>query len=175
MLLNNFFLKFIYLLLPLYLRKTVCSNRTWSSQHFSYWVSPSYAFENNDNWGISNLFCNIQFSLYIQFSFTLSYYVLILWKLETTEAPCSKWKWSRSVVSDSSRPHGLRPTRLLCPWDFPGKSAGVGCHCLLHVVKLLLNRIVDLVDLSVFLLLLFPCCLNSNNNSEYDGWLVWNS
>ena len=42
-----------------------------------------------------------------------------------------KWKWSRSVVSDSSRPHGLLPTWLLCPWDFPGKSTGVGCHCLL--------------------------------------------
>ena len=39
-----------------------------------------------------------------------------------------KWKWSRSVVSDSSRPHGLQPTRLLCPWDFPGKNTGVGCH-----------------------------------------------
>ena len=42
-----------------------------------------------------------------------------------------KWKWSRSVVSDSSRPNGLKPTRLLHPWDFPGKSTGVGCHCLL--------------------------------------------
>ena len=42
-----------------------------------------------------------------------------------------KWKWSRSVVSDSPRPHGLQPTRLLRPWDFPGKSTGVGCHCLL--------------------------------------------
>ena len=41
-----------------------------------------------------------------------------------------KWKWSRSVVSDSSWPHGLQPTRLLCPWEFPGKSTGVGCHCL---------------------------------------------
>ena len=30
-----------------------------------------------------------------------------------------KWKWSHSVVSDSSRPHGLQPTRLLHPWDFP--------------------------------------------------------
>ena len=40
-----------------------------------------------------------------------------------------KWKGSRSVVSDSKRPHGLQPTRLLCPWDFPGKSTGVGCHC----------------------------------------------
>ena len=42
-----------------------------------------------------------------------------------------KWKWSRSVVSDSSQPHGLQPTRLLHPWDFPGKSTGVGCHELL--------------------------------------------
>ena len=42
-----------------------------------------------------------------------------------------KWKGSRSVVSDSSWPHGLQPTRLLHPWDFPGKSTGVGCHCLL--------------------------------------------
>ena len=41
-----------------------------------------------------------------------------------------KWKWSHSVVSNSSRPHGLQPTRLLRPWDFPGKSTGVGCHCL---------------------------------------------
>ena len=24
-----------------------------------------------------------------------------------------KWKWSRSVISNSSRPHGLQPTRLL--------------------------------------------------------------
>jgi len=34
-------------------------------------------------------------------------------------------------VSDSLRPHGLQPTRLLRPWDFPGKSTGVGCHRLL--------------------------------------------
>ena len=34
-------------------------------------------------------------------------------------------------MSDSSRPHGLQPTRLLRPWDFPGKSTGVGCHRLL--------------------------------------------
>ena len=43
-----------------------------------------------------------------------------------------KWKWSRSVMSNSSRPHGLQPSRLLRPWDFPGKSTGVGCHCLLR-------------------------------------------
>ena len=44
-----------------------------------------------------------------------------------------KWEWSRSVVSNSSRPYGLQPTRLLRPWDFPGKSTGVGCHCLLPI------------------------------------------
>ena len=45
-----------------------------------------------------------------------------------------KWKWSRSVVSSPQRPHGLQPTRLLHPWDFPGKSTRVGCHCLLWIL-----------------------------------------
>ena len=27
-----------------------------------------------------------------------------------------------SVVFDSLRPHGVKPSRLLCPWDFPGKK-----------------------------------------------------
>ena len=40
-------------------------------------------------------------------------------------------KWSHSVVSNSLQPHGLWPTRLLRPWDFPGKSTRVGCHFLL--------------------------------------------
>ena len=39
---------------------------------------------------------------------------------------------SHSVMSDSYRLHGLQPTRLFRPWDFPGKSTGVGCHCLLR-------------------------------------------
>ena len=36
-------------------------------------------------------------------------------------------KESRSVVSDSAI-HGLEPTRLLHPWNFPSKSTGVGCQ-----------------------------------------------
>ena len=36
------------------------------------------------------------------------------------------------VVSYSLPPHGLQPERLLCPWDFPGKNTGVGCHFLLQ-------------------------------------------
>ena len=39
---------------------------------------------------------------------------------------------SHSVVSDSLQPHGLWPSRLLCPWDSPGKDTGVGCHSLLQ-------------------------------------------
>ena len=42
-----------------------------------------------------------------------------------------KQKWSHWVLSNSQRPHGLQPTRLLQPCRFPGKSTGVGCHCLL--------------------------------------------
>ena len=38
---------------------------------------------------------------------------------------------SRSVISDSLQPPGLYG-RLLCPWDFPGKNIGVGCHFLLQ-------------------------------------------
>ena len=35
-----------------------------------------------------------------------------------------------SVVSNSVRPHELQPTRLLCPWNSPGKDAGVSSHFL---------------------------------------------
>ena len=31
-------------------------------------------------------------------------------------------------------PHGLKPARLLCPWDSPGKNIGVGCHFLLQEI-----------------------------------------
>ena len=42
--------------------------------------------------------------------------------------------FSRSVVSDSSQPHGLLFTSLLCPWNSPGKNTGVGSHSLLQGV-----------------------------------------
>ena len=41
-----------------------------------------------------------------------------------------KGKWSCSVMSNSKRPHGLPLSKLLRLWDFPGKSTGMGCHCL---------------------------------------------
>ena len=54
-----------------------------------------------------------------------------------------------SALSNSLRSHGLKPTRLLCPWDFPGKNTGMDTHvvlqgifptqgsdpCLLHLLR----------------------------------------
>ena len=38
-------------------------------------------------------------------------------------------------MSNSMRSHRRQPTRLLCPWDSPGKNTGVGCHFLLQCMK----------------------------------------
>ena len=38
-------------------------------------------------------------------------------------------------MSDSVRPRRRQPTRLPRRWDSPGKSTGVGCHCLLQCMK----------------------------------------
>ena len=38
----------------------------------------------------------------------------------------------KPVVSNSLQSYGLQPSRLLCPWDYPSKNTGVGCHFLLQ-------------------------------------------
>ena len=43
---------------------------------------------------------------------------------------------SCSVVSNSLRPHGPQPARLLCPWNSPGKNTGAGRHSLLQGIFL---------------------------------------
>ena len=64
-------------------------------------------------------------------------------------------RFSRSVVPDSVQPPGLQPTRLLCPWDSPGKDTGVGCCALLQGIfptqgsnpgLLLCRQILDLLS-----------------------------
>ena len=80
------------------------------------------------------------------------------------------WKWKVKVKSLSRPtlrgPHGLQPPRLLRPWDFPGKSTGVGCHCLLWYIILYIYtsyiyiyifyiyriHIVSSIELKIFLL-----------------------
>ena len=54
------------------------------------------------------------------------------WTIDTHMCMC-ECALSRSVVSDSVTPWTvLQPTRLLCPWNFPGENIGVGCHFLLQ-------------------------------------------
>ena len=44
-------------------------------------------------------------------------------------------KWSEVVqLCPMLRPRGLWPTRLLRPWDSPGKNTGVGCQLLLQEI-----------------------------------------
>ena len=66
-----------------------------------------------------------------------------------------KWKWSCSVASDPQQPHRLQPSRLLRPWGFPGKSTGVGCHCLLHWITIeqpkILSNTINQSDLKIYL------------------------
>ena len=47
-------------------------------------------------------------------------------------------------MSDPQRPHELQPSRLLHPWDFPGKSTGVRYHCLLRKRSLVCPVVVFL-------------------------------
>ena len=61
--------------------------------------------------------------------------------LHSHPSPCS-WKCciqvlTCSVMSDSWPPYGLWPSRLLCPWNFPGKNTGVGFHFLLQGIFLI--------------------------------------
>ena len=37
---------------------------------------------------------------------------------------------NHSAVSNSMQLHGLQATRLLCPWNSPGKNSGMGSHSL---------------------------------------------
>ena len=62
---------------------------------------------------------------------------------------------SCSGMSDSLQSHGLQPVSLLCPWDFPGKNTGVGCHFLFQGIfpiqglnLCLLHCLVDSLPLS---------------------------
>ena len=50
------------------------------------------------------------------------------WDCSSCHCPLLSAELNRSAVSDSLQSHGLQPARLFCPWDFPGKNTGVGCH-----------------------------------------------
>ena len=73
-----------------------------------------------------------------------------------------------SVASNSLRLHGLQPTRLLCPWDFPGKNTEVGCYFLLQGIFLTQGSNTHLLSLLYWLADSLPLLHLGNSN-----W-VWN-
>ena len=89
--------------------------------------------------------------------------------LEWVAISYSKWKCSRSVMSDPQWSHGLQTARLLHPWDFPGKSTGVGCHCLLQsLYRIQYKKIVRVKEIfTSFHKLLFPSKYSSTLTYKY--------
>ena len=62
------------------------------------------------------------------------------------------------------RPLWLWPTRLLCPWNFPGKNPGVGCHFFLQGIFLTQGWNPDLLQWQVDTL---PLSHPGNGNTSY--------
>ena len=82
-----------------------------------------------------------------------------------------EWKWSCSVLSDSSRPRGLQPTRLLRPWGFSGKSIGVGCHRLL--CKSWLPGFIKLFSIHSHGNWLWIICVILNNDNRISTMILY--
>ena len=99
-----------------------CSLRDGTPRGLYVWLNLTIKWENHRSWESPRLFAFYDSSSVLQQT--------KIWG--NTKDKVTKFVvWSHSVMSNSSRAHGLQPTRLLRPWDFPGKSTGVGCHCLL--------------------------------------------
>ena len=56
--------------------------------------------------------------------------ILCFWEISVILSPLCEGSITQSC--QTLWPCGLQPTRLLCPWHFPGKNTGVGCHFLLQ-------------------------------------------
>ena len=64
---------------------------------------------------------------------------------------------------DSVQPHGRQPTRLLCPWDFPGKSTEWGAiafsDLLTKTVYVLVRHTISVfcfIDFNITFFLVLP-------------------
>ena len=94
-------------------------------------------------WNICLIFFGGRRELIIYWSFSCSKECIAKPHLSPTTFPTNQkvnklhvCMFSHSVVSDSSQPPEMQPTRLPFPWDFPGKNTGVGCHFLLQGIFL---------------------------------------
>ena len=79
------------------------------------------------------------------------------------------------IVSDSLRSHGLKPTRLFSPWDFPSKNTGISCHFLLQWIFPTQGSNPHLLNLlvSCFGRWILPLCLLGNPPLAYYKPQYW--
>ena len=105
------------------------------------------------------------------------------WTLSCTlpaarEEPASSKKhvYMQAKSLQSLWPHGLKPSRLLCPWDSPGKNTGVGCHALLQGIFLTQGAnpcFLCLLHCQVGSLPLAPPALQKTYFKSNNPHLVW--
>ena len=62
---------------------------------------------------------------------------IVPWSFATRGKSESESEVAQSCPTRCDPIYGLQPTRLLRPWDFPGKNTGVGCHFLLQGIFLI--------------------------------------
>ena len=85
------------------------------------------------------------------------------------------WKWKVKVkllsrVRLLATPW-LQPTRLLPPWEFPGKSTGVGCHCLLRqYTEKGTTSVLFLLKIHYLNLIMRKHYTNPNSDSLHNNW-----
>ena len=83
------------------------------------WVAISFSNEGKWKAKVKSLSCVRLFTT----PWTAAYQARVLESVAISFS--NAWKWKVKVKS-------LSRVWLLRPWDFPGKSTGVGCHCLLQ-------------------------------------------
>ena len=80
-----------------------------------------------------------------------TYYVLNILSTKKVRKKCHLYCNAASAAARSLqshltlRPHSWQPSRLRRPWDSPGKSTGVGCHCLLQCIVMTPKKMPTLV------------------------------
>ena len=127
----------------------------------------------SSEWSLKNVLYVIVPNTPVIFMFTI-FFILYCAKGNCQCLPKS-WKCrfkkrfilNHPVLSNSLQPHGLWPTRLLCPWDFSDKNTGEGYHFLfqgrkwgvLSFLAMLLVKQpenIPIIDLSLLMMGLCP-------------------
>ena len=106
------------------------------------WISLEMDYNSQQFLGISLIHSYLTLSLNISYLHCLQTSWLMTWLLDSLRKESEKQFYRLpghlstvlccSVMSDSLRCCELWSTRLCCPWNYPGKNTGLGCHFLLQ-------------------------------------------